>query len=86
MILNGLGCRDRVELAICLVSPHCGVISKVFIAFFRPRRSYRRAALQLGKAPSCLYIYDRLGSQASKARATRVGKHNKLLRLDTVPT
>ncbi len=46
----------------------------------------RRAALQLGKAPSCLDsdIYGRLGSRASKARATRVGKHNlpvnKLLR------
>jgi hypothetical protein len=46
-------------------------------------RPYRRAALQLGKAPSlsCLYIYGRLGSQASKARAIRVGQHNKLLRL-----
>jgi hypothetical protein len=34
----------------------------------------------LGKALSCLYIYGRRGSQASKARATRVGKHNELLR------
>ncbi len=32
-----------------------------------------------GKAPSCLCIYGRLGSQASKALANRVGKHNKLL-------
>jgi hypothetical protein len=45
-------------------------------------------ALQLGKAPSCLglYIYGRLGSSqaASKAQATRVGKHYKLLRCVTV--
>ncbi len=34
-----------------------------------------------------LYIYDRLGSQpeASKARATRVGKHKKLLRAASAP-
>ncbi len=57
--------------------------SKVFIARFLARdalHSNRRAAsLQLGKAPSCLYIYDRLGSQASKARATWIRKQNKLL-------
>ncbi len=50
--------------------------------------------MQLGKAPSCLYIYynGRLGFPAAKAcgrRATvsRVGKHNrdKLLRYDSRP-
>jgi hypothetical protein len=41
------------------------IISKVFISpFSLSRRSYRHAALQLGEAPSCLYIYGRLGSQA----------------------
>ncbi len=30
----------------------------------RPRRPYTIAALQLGKTPSCLYFYGRLGSRA----------------------
>jgi hypothetical protein len=39
-------------------------------------------ALQLGKAPSCLYTGfgpGRLGFQARKARATPIGQHNKPL-------
>ncbi len=33
--------------------------------------------MKLGKAPRCLCIYGRFRSQAGKARATRVGQHNK---------
>jgi hypothetical protein len=41
----------------------------IYCSFSRQWRAY---VLQLGKAPSCVYIYGRLGSQSSKARATRV--------------
>ncbi len=56
-------------------------IKGINFSFSSSRSSYRRVALQLSKAPSCLYINGRLGPQASKAsrRATRVGKHNNLL-------
>ncbi len=46
---------------------HSGPISYLFYcSFSRPRRPYRRAALQLGEAPSRLYIFGRLGSRAPR--------------------
>ena len=50
-----------------LLSRHSGPISYLFYcSFSRPRLPYRRAALQLGEAPSRLYIFGRLGSRAPR--------------------
>ncbi len=67
-------------------SGHFFRIPSSFTTFSHPpRRPYRRAALQLGKAPSCLYIFGRLGSGHREARAGRVRRHDKLcLRLCAV--
>ncbi len=56
------------------------VESMIYCSFSRPLHPYRRAALQLGKAPSCLSDSD---SGHLEARVNRVRQHDKLLRHTT---
>ncbi len=62
---------SKLRLSSCAAiaaDQYCIYKFKFYCLFYSscPRRPYRRAALQLGEAPSRLYIFGRLGSRAPR--------------------
>ncbi len=56
----------RLSSCAAIADQYCISVFKFYCLFSCPRRPYRRAALQLGEAPSRLYIFGRLGSRAPR--------------------